>query len=112
MGTAVSADLAKLSKQQLGAEAVTAVRNARARRVQEVALKSGDRFPAVVLDRGPAVTRVYDLKSTPPVLRQLENSEIQVIQTQRAWRHAQAVRGYTADELRAVWAFVDWAAQR
>jgi len=112
IGTAVSADLGKLNKQQLGAEAVAAVRNARARRVREVVLKSGDRFAAVVIERGPIVTRIYDLKSTPPVLRHLDNGEIQGIQAQSAWRHARVVQGYTADELRAVWAFVGWAAQR
>lgn len=112
IGTPVGVDLAKLSKQQLAADAVNSLRYGRPRLVRGVVLRDGDRFPAVVVDRGPAETRVYDLKGIPPVLRNLQNAEIQAIQQQSGWRHAQAVQGYTTDELKAVWAFVNWAAQR
>lgn len=112
IGTAVSVDLMKLSKQQLGADAVNALRYGRPRRVRGVVLKDGDRFPGVVVERGTAETLVYDLKGVPPVLRSLQNGEIQGILQQSGWRHAQAVLGYTTEELKAVWAFVNWAAQR
>jgi mono/diheme cytochrome c family protein len=112
MGTPVGVDLAKLSKQQLAADAVNSLRYGRPRRVRGVVLKDGDRFPAVVVERGAVETRVYDLKGVPPVLRSLQNAEIQSIQQQSGWRHARAVQGYTTEELKAVWAFVNWAAQR
>lgn len=112
IGTPVSVDLAKLSKQQLAADAVNALRYGRPRRVRGLVLKDGDRFPAVVVERGAAETRVYDLKGVPPVLRSLQSTEIQGLQQESGWRHAQAVKGYTTDDLKAVWAFVNWAAQR
>lgn len=112
IGTPVSVDLAKLSKQQLAADAVNSLRYGRPRRVRGVVLKDGDRFPAVVVDRGATETRVYDLKGVPPVLRNLRSTEIQAIQQQSGWRHAQAVQGYTTEDLKAVWAFVNWSAQR
>jgi mono/diheme cytochrome c family protein len=112
IGTAVSVDLAKLAKQQLAADAVNALRYGRPRRVRGVVLKDGERFPGVVVERGAAETLVYDLKSVPPVLRSLQNGEIQAIQQQSGWRHAQAVQAYATEELKAVWAFVNWAVQR
>lgn len=112
IGTAVSVDLMKLSKQQLAADAVNVLRYGRPRRVRGVVLKDGERFPGVVVERGAAETLVYDLKSVPPVLRSLQNGEIQGLLQQSGWRHAQAVQGYATEELKAVWAFVNWVAQR
>jgi len=112
IGTSVGVDLAKLSKQQLAADAVNSLRYGRPRRVRGIVMKDGDRFAAVVVDRGATETRVYDLKGVPPVFRNLQNTEIQAIQQQSGWRHALAVQGYTTEDLKAVWAFVNWVAQR
>ena len=112
IGTPVGPDLAKLTHAQLAAEAVNALKYGRPRRVQGIVVKDGDRFPAILIERGSSVTRIYDLKSIPPVQRNLPTSGIRLIQQQIGWRHSQAVQSYSTDELKAVWIFIRWAVER
>ena len=112
IGTPVGPDLAKLTHAQLAAEAVNALKYGRPRRVQGIVVKDGDRFPAILIERGSSVTRIYDLKSIPPVQRNLPTSGIRLIQQQSGWRHSQAVQSYSTDELKAVWIFIRWAVER
>ena len=112
IGTPVGPDLAKLTHAQLAADAVNALKYGRPRRVQGIVVKDGDRFPAILIERGSSVTRIYDLKSIPPVQRNLPTSGIRLIQQQSGWRHSQAVQSYSTDELKAVWIFIRWAVER
>lgn len=112
IGTSVGPDLAKLTRKQLGAEAVNALKYGRPRMVRTIVIKDGDRFPGLIKERTGEEMRIYDLKAVPPVLRNLLNSEVQIVQAQSNWRHAQAVQGYSTEELRMVWSFVNWATER
>ena len=112
IGTPVGPDLAKLTRAQLAAEAVNALKYGRPRRVKGIVAKDGDRFPAILIERGPTETRLYDLKTPPPVQRNLPNSEIVSIQQQSGWRHSRAVQSYSTDELKSVWTFLRWVAEK
>lgn len=108
-GTAVGPDITKVSALQV-VDGPRVLRYGRPRQVRTVVLKGGERFAGVPVDRGAAMTRVYDLSAVPPVLRTLASTEIQSTQRQTAWRHAAAVRSYSPEELQTVWDFVRHAA--
>jgi len=58
-------------------------------------------FPALVAERTDTRVRVYDLTGPLPVLRSFPASRI-AIESNSAWRHAQAVRAYSPAELEII----------
>ncbi len=88
------------------------LRYGRPRGVRTIVLKNGERFAGAIVERNAALTHVYDLNSNPPVLRHLLNNEVQSIQRQSNWRHGTAVRGYTLEDLQAIWNYVRFVAAK
>jgi mono/diheme cytochrome c family protein len=110
IGAPVGPDITNVAVLKV-ADGVQVLRYARTRIVRSVVLTGGARFPGVVVERSPAATRVYDVSSRPPVLRSLRPYEIKsTAQRDPAWRHRAAVRGYSDDELKAIWNFVRFTA--
>ena len=82
------------------------------RGVRTIVLKNGERFAAATVERNASLTHVYDLNSNPPVLRHLQNTDIQSIQRQSNWRHRSVVRGYTLEDLQSIWNYVRFIAAK
>ncbi len=109
VGTSVGPDITKVSAIKV-TDGPQVLRYGRPRGVRTVLLKGGERFPAVLVERGGASTRVFDLTAYPPVLRNLLNTEVQSIHRQTNWRHGGVVRGYTLEEMQAIWNYVRFVA--
>jgi mono/diheme cytochrome c family protein len=110
-GTPAGPDVTKSAGIKV-ADGPQVLRYGRPRLVRTVVLKDGERFPAVPLERAALNPRVYDLSSNPPVLRSLLGTEVQSLQRQTNWRHGNAVRGYSKDELQTIWNYVRYEASR
>lgn len=110
IGVAVGPDVTKVSALK-APDAAQVLRYGRPRTVRTIVRKDGERFPGVIVSRTAALLRVYDLTSTPPVLRSMPAEEVGSILRGANWRHAAAVRSYTNDDLQAVWNYVRFAAE-
>ena len=53
--------------------------------------------------------RYYDVSSTPPVLRTLEQKDVASIGDNATWKHPPESAGYTAQQLADVIAYIKWA---
>jgi mono/diheme cytochrome c family protein len=58
-------------------------------------------FPALVVERGDARVRIYDLTGPLPVLRSFAASQL-TLDADSSWRHEQATRIYTNGELETI----------
>ena len=65
-------------------------------------------FPAVLVEQTDTRIRVYDLSSPLPVLRTFAAGQL-AMSPGATWSHADAVAGYSDDELRKIRNFVRWA---
>lgn len=110
-GTAIGPDITKVSALNV-ADGPQVLKYGRPRSVRTFALRDGERFAGVIMERTAANTRVFDLSSTPPVLRNLTGAEIQSTLRQTTWRHGTAVRGYTVEDLQAIWNYVRFVAAK
>lgn len=108
-GPSVGPDITKVSAIKV-ADAARVLRFGRPRVVRAFTLKDGDKFPGIVVDRDAALTRVYDLSATPPVLRNIPNTEVASIARHPNWRHRTAVQAYSIDELQSIWDYVRFVA--
>lgn len=86
-----------------------ALRQGKSGTVRMAALKSGDRFPALIAEQGDQTLRLYDLTAPPPVLRTLAKGEVS-FRSDSPWTHAKAVDNYTDQELVAVAEYIKWLA--
>jgi len=111
VGTAAGPDITKGSSIS-ATDGPQVLRYGRPRTVRTIVLKGNERFPGTAVQRTAAATSVYDLSTTPPVLRRLLNTDIQSIQRQSNWRHRDAVRGYTLEDLQSIWNYVRFVAAR
>jgi mono/diheme cytochrome c family protein len=75
------------------------------------ATAGADQFPAVMVEETPAVTRLYDVTSAPPVLRTFRKDEVKIDSkpVDFARRHAAFTSGYSSSEMDAIRGFVGWA---
>jgi mono/diheme cytochrome c family protein len=64
----------------------------------------GETFAALVLNKGAAQTKVYEL-TMPPVLRTFDSAGVKVSQGS-GWKHSSAIEGYTDADLEPVLAFL------
>jgi len=111
VGTPVGPDLMKVASLTVS-DGPRVLKYGRPRTVRTVVLKDGEKFAAAGVERGAAMTRVYDLTTLPPVQRSLPNAEVQSVVRQSNWRHGGAVRGYSAEDLQAIWAYVRFVAAK
>lgn len=91
MGTSVGPNLGAIAN--ISSSAITGVK---AQHVQTAAA-AGDRFPALVLEKKGDWIRLYDLTTTPPVLRTLPARDVTLSASD--WRHSAAITSYTPQEL-------------
>jgi len=74
----------------------------------ETATVDGDTFPALVLNRG-AQTKLYDLKSLPPVLRTFPKDSV-TFAPGTTWHHEAMLASYNDPELESILTFLRIAA--
>lgn len=110
-GTAVGPDVTKVASLNV-TDGPRVLKYGRPRMVRTLVLKDGEKFAAAGVERGASVTRAWDLSALPPVLRSLSNAEIQSVARPSNWRHGGAVRGYSAEDLQAIWAYVRFLAAK
>lgn len=103
MGTAVGPNLASTRR------GAPDLRSVKAEHVQTAAA-GGDRFPAIVVEKKGEWVKLYDLTSSPPVLRTLPSAAVTF--TAAAWSHGQAIASYTDGDLKAVADYLAWLASR
>lgn len=107
-GTAVGPDLSvigRLTPQAI----VTAVRSSVTQYVQEVKLKSGTSFPGMPAGQDDKAVRFYDLSQSPPELRVIDKSEMELGRSQQQWKHPPATAGYTPAQLADIIAYLRYA---
>jgi len=71
----------------------------------ETATFEGDSFPALVLNKSGAQTKLYDLKTLPPVLRTVPKNSV-TFQSGSTWRHEAMLASYNDQELEAILVFL------
>lgn len=71
----------------------------------ETATAEGDSFPALALNKSGAQTKLYDLKTLPPVLRTFPKGTVTFKQGS-AWRHEAMLASYNDQELGAILEFL------
>jgi len=101
-GVAVGPDLARLP-----AERFTGLREIAIQHVVTARPAGEAPFAAVVVERTESRMRVYDLTAAIPVLRSFAAGRV-AIEPGTVWRHAQAVRSYTAGELEIIAEYLRW----
>ena len=107
-GTAVGPDLKTVS--QLSPRAMaTAIRATLTAYVQKIKLKNGDTFPAMPPAQGGDAVAVFDLSKMPPAPRKFARADIESMTNNDIWKHPPAVRGYTAEQLADVIAYLRYA---
>jgi len=92
------------------AELVSAVHAERSRHVLTAKLTYGQEFPALLAEQSGSQVRLYDLTSTPPVLRTLARSEVASLSENSSWRHEDFVGSYKPAELEDIAIYLRWAA--
>lgn len=93
-----------------GPHSETAIRAGKPSSIRQARLKSGENFPALIVEQGDWV-KLYDLGASPPVLRTLAKGEAGFTGNS-AWRHANATSNYTDAELAAVASYLDFINKR
>jgi mono/diheme cytochrome c family protein len=76
----------------------------------ETATAEGDTFPALVLNRNGAQTKLYDFTIPPPVLRTFAKGTV-AFKAGSSWRHETMLAPYNDQELEAIVAFLKAAAK-
>lgn len=71
----------------------------------ETATADGDSFPALVLNKSGPETKLYDLKSLPPVERTFSKGEV-TLAPASAWRHDAMLAPYNDPELDSILTFL------
>ena len=107
-GTAVGPDLKIVASLPPRAIA-TAIRGTLTQYVQSVKLKKGDVFPAMPGAKDDKTQSYYDLSKMPPELRRVEQAEVESMRNNETWKHPPAVRGYSAEQMADIIAYVRYA---
>ena len=68
-------------------------------------MAEGDKFPALVLNRNGAQTKLYDLTVPPPVLRTFGKGVV-TFNTGSSWNHSTMLAPYNDGELESILAFL------
>jgi len=108
-GIAIGPELTSLPMKSQ-AELASAMNATASRHVLTAKLQTGEQFPALLAAQNGDEVRLYDLTAPPPVLRTFARSQIVSLVESPAWRHADVVKDYSAQELEDVAAYLHWAA--
>lgn len=95
----------------IGSHDTAAIRAGKPAQVRQARTSDGDTFPALLVEQQAAFTRVYDLKTVPPVLRTFTKGEI-TLGGGSTWSHSKAVGGYSDAELSDIASYLKWVASR
>ena len=91
-------------------ELLSRIHATESRHVLTASLQSGERFPALLVSQTGDEVRLYDLTSTPPVLRTFARSQVVSLVQNPGWRHEDVRKNYSGAELEDVVAYLRWAA--
>lgn len=105
VGTAVGPNLASG-----GPYAAAAIRQGKPAAVRLATLKSGEKFPALVVAQGDWL-EIYDLGGNPPVLRTVAKGDA-AFSGGSPWNHAQATKRYRDADLTAIAEYLAWASRQ
>lgn len=97
-GIAVADPIAKVPENVAALRAITSTHVA-------TATAEGSTFPALVLSRGAITVKLFDLTTTPPVLRTFTAAEVKIGGASN-WSHNSAMAAYSDAELESVLAFL------
>ena len=84
------------------------VRASRSRHVLTATLKDQCVFPALRFELNKGWMKLYDLTSTPPVLRTFASSTIVSLVNAQDWSHKSVTLDYEDEELKAIAEFLAW----
>lgn len=87
-------------------------RAVRTGQVKTAKLRSGETFPAILVEQNDKFVKLYDLTAAPPVLRTLLASELAGLADNSSWKHDSVTGNYTAAERVDVDKFVQWMAEK
>lgn len=109
VGTAVGPDLTRMASLATPPGLAMAMRWTMTEVVQDV--KAGPlAFPGVLKEKQGQTLHIWDLSQIPPVLRQLQATQVQSMTRNTTWMHPATISGYNSQELADIIAFLRWAA--
>ncbi|HUQ95970.1 MAG TPA: cytochrome c [Bryobacteraceae bacterium] len=101
-GAAVGPNLAASPPQS-----VAAIRSVKAASVKTAVTSSGERFPALQVDRNASRVLLYDLTAAPPVLRTYSPGDV-TLESNSNWSHSQAIQSYKDADLLNIVSYLRW----
>ena len=108
-GTAVGPDLTGIGR--LGPQAIAmAARSTVTQYVQVVELKSGGKFPDMVVSKDDKSVVLFDLSKLPPEKKELAPGDIARITANDVWKHPPAANKIDAAQLADIVAYIKYAA--
>jgi mono/diheme cytochrome c family protein len=108
IGTAVGPNLSKLTALATPRGVVSAIQMTMTENVQQVKTAGGT-FPGIQKSKQGDDVEIWDLSSTPPVLRKLTSKAIVSMTRDQSWKHPPAAADYTSQELADIIGFLRWA---
>jgi mono/diheme cytochrome c family protein len=105
-GIAIGPDLTASKSSEMLSE----IGATRSQHVVTAKLKSGEGFPALLVEQNAQEIRLYDLTLTPPVMRTLLRAEVVSLDPQASWRHSDFVKDYSGAELEEIVVYLRWTA--
>jgi len=105
-GIAIGPDLTAAPASEL----LSRIHSKESRHVLTASLQSGERFAALLVSQTGDEVRLYDLTSTPPVLRTFARSQVVSLVQNPAWRHDDVSKNYSGAQLEDIVAYLRWAA--
>lgn len=108
LGTAVGPNLARLTSLATPRGLIAAMQMSITENVQRVQTKEGT-FPGIQQKKEGEDYEIWDLGTTPPVLRKLTSKDITSMARDQQWKHPGATTDYTTQELADIVGFLKWA---
>jgi cytochrome c peroxidase len=71
----------------------------------QTASAGGETYPALVVSKGSKQVKLYDLTTSPPVLRTLAPASV-TLKEGSEWRHASVVKAYSDSDLQSILVFL------
>jgi len=105
-GIAIGPDLTSSKPSEILSE----IGATRSRHVLIAKLKTGEEFPALLVEQTRDQARLYDLTQSPPVMRTLLSPEVLSLVPNASWRHSDFVKDYSPPELDEVVVYLRWVA--
>ena len=104
-GTAVGPDLKRLARLNPHA-IVAAIKATRTQYVQQIKLKSGDVFPAMIVTQDDKAVQAFDMNKKPPAEKKIARSDVASITDNEKWKHPPESADYNAEQLADIISYI------